>query len=381
LKTLARAEEASRLWREAPKDDVALVDHLVQRHLELVEAFAALRIEAAEMVTRLEDAWAPLAQQLGGWVEIREQADAEVGTVRALKAASQWLKTNEAVLRNQRLEPLANRSKEIWAALRQESNVDLGAITLEGQRTRRHVKLCAELDGEETGALEVMSQGELHALALALFLPRATAKSSPFRFVVLDDPIQAMDPAKIDGFARLLADTAKDRQVVVFSHDDRLPDVVRRMAVPGARILEITRGRGSTIKVRPCLDPARRYADDARALASDPNVPGDVQAKVLPGLCRMAVEAAARDVFYARSSTTGVDRLVTEEKWAEAVRTRQRLALAVDNDNDQWCQRQPHRKRTLAVCGAGVHNGVGANPHGVVDDLDRTIDDIVGGRS
>ena len=51
-----------------------------------------------------------------------------------------------------------------------------------------------------------MSQGELHALALALFLPRATAADSPFRFVVLDDPIQAMDPAKIDGFVQVLAE-------------------------------------------------------------------------------------------------------------------------------------------------------------------------------
>ena len=45
-----------------------------------------------------------------------------------------------------------------------------------------------------------MSQGELHALALALFLPRATAPESPFRFIVLDDPIQAMDPSKVEGF-------------------------------------------------------------------------------------------------------------------------------------------------------------------------------------
>ena len=55
-----------------------------------------------------------------------------------------------------------------------------------------------------------MSQGELHALALALFLPRATAASSPFRFVVLDDPIQAMDPAKIDGFVQVLSEDRQD---------------------------------------------------------------------------------------------------------------------------------------------------------------------------
>lgn len=55
------------------------------------------------------------------------------------------------------------------------------------------------MDGVSTGALSVMSQGELHALALAMFIPRATNPESPFRFLVLDDPIQAMDPAKIAG--------------------------------------------------------------------------------------------------------------------------------------------------------------------------------------
>lgn len=62
--------------------------------------------------------------------------------------------------------------------------------------------MTGSVDGVESEALSVMSQGELHALALALFIPRATTPNSPFRFIVLDDPIQAMDPAKIDGFIR-----------------------------------------------------------------------------------------------------------------------------------------------------------------------------------
>ncbi|MFE0021473.1 AAA family ATPase [Amycolatopsis sp. NPDC059021] len=377
LATIARAEEALRRWLDVPADDLALAEHLTQRHLELVEAFAALRIEAAEAITRLEDAWAPLARQLARWLELRSRADAQDKTVRAIKAACEWVKNNAAALRNERLEPLANRSKEIWAALRQESNVDLGAITLEGQGTRRHVELRAELDGEHAGALGVMSQGELHALALALFLPRATADCSPFRFVVLDDPIQAMDSEKIDGFARLLADIARDRQVVVFSHDDRLPEVLRRMAIPGARILEISRGFGSAVEVRLCLDPARRYVSDATALANDRAVPPDVQARVLPGLCRMAVEAAARDVFYARSYAAGANRAVIEAQWLAATRTRKRLGLALDGRDSQWCEHRSWRQATLRVCGPGVHTGVGTDPRGVVSNLRRTVEDLL----
>jgi hypothetical protein len=59
-----------------------------------------------------------------------------------------------------------------------------------------------------------MSQGEVNALALSVFLPRARLPASPFRFLVIDDPVQAMDPAKVDGLARVLEKAAADRQVI-----------------------------------------------------------------------------------------------------------------------------------------------------------------------
>lgn len=113
-----------------------------------------------------------------------------------------------------------------------------------------------------------MSQGEPHALALALFLPRGTMPASPFRFVVLDDPIQAMDPAKVDGFVRVLARLAADRQVIVLSHDDRLSQEVRYLKVQ-VRILEVHRAPNSRVEVSAGSDPAHRYLEDARALAAD----------------------------------------------------------------------------------------------------------------
>ncbi len=94
-----------------------------------------------------------------------------------------------------------------------------------------------------------MSQGELNALALSLFIPRATLPQSPFRFVVIDDPVQSMDPSRVDGLARVLADTANTRQVVVFTHDDRLPEAVRRLSIP-ATVIEVTRREASVVELR-----------------------------------------------------------------------------------------------------------------------------------
>jgi DNA repair exonuclease SbcCD ATPase subunit len=146
-----------------------------------------------------------------------------------VQTGEQWLKGTGQQLRAERLRPFAEQSARTWQLLRQESSVDLGPVRLEGTGNRRRVALEVTVDGTAGAALGVMSRGELHALGLALFLPRATADDSPFRFLVIDDPVQSMDPAKVDGLARVLAGVAVERQVMVFTHDDRLAEATRRL--------------------------------------------------------------------------------------------------------------------------------------------------------
>jgi hypothetical protein len=226
-----------------------------------------------------------------------------------------------------------------------------------------------------------MSRGELHALALALFLPRATMQASPLRFVVLDDPVQAMDPAKVDGFAHVLVEIAQDRQVVVFSHDDRLADAVRRID-PHAQIVEVTRAGNSEVQITDSRTPAYRYIEDARALASDKALDPGVKAKVLPGLCRFALEAATYEVFVRARYLAGHDRASTEDTWSSAKKTIKKLALALHDDADKdvspWRDASTWRKATLDTCARGVHAGLGSNPHGAVNDLEKTVADVLG---
>ncbi|MDR7304214.1 AAA family ATPase [Haloactinomyces albus] len=383
LSTLTRAQAAHARWMQPPDDNSALADHVAASYAELAEAVSALRDEAATALAEREDAWAPLAEQVATWLGHARTAHEQADTLARVKKAHTWLKGNSNDLRNQRLEPLAERAREIWAQLRQESNVDLGSITLEGSGPRRKVSLHADVDGEQTGALGVMSQGELHALALALFLPRATMPESPLRFVLLDDPVQAMDPTKVDGFVQVLSRIARDRQVIVFSHDDRLPEAARRTGAH-ARILEVTRGKGSVVTTTPGSDPAHHYIGDARALAKDPEVAPEVKARVLPGLCRMAVEAAARDVFLYRRYATGAAKVDTEDTWNATTRVKPRVSLALydraDADLTKWCQAKPWRAPTLEVCSSGTHEELTRNPIGTVRDLDETVNDLLQGR-
>jgi hypothetical protein len=179
LTTLNDALNARATWLAALTDDLALSDHLATALQPLESAYAVLRDQATQLVGDREDLWAPIALQLGEWVTHKRKALDQEPQLAVVKHAVDWLKNNADVLRNQRIEPLAERAREIWATLRQESNVGLDAIRLAGENTNRRVELDADVDGVKAGAFGVMSQGELHALALALFLPRATEHSAP----------------------------------------------------------------------------------------------------------------------------------------------------------------------------------------------------------
>lgn len=193
ISSLARARSAVQAFRSVPDDRRARADHLDATLAELVAALTALRVEVSAIVEARHDAWAPLATAVGRWVELAVRAGDTAARAELIGSACAWLRANVEQLRNEQLAPLAARTGEIWAALRQESNVDIRSVTLPNPVGRqKRVQIRASVDGVDTGAFGVMSTGELHAVTLALFLPRATRPESPFRFVVLDDPVQAM---------------------------------------------------------------------------------------------------------------------------------------------------------------------------------------------
>ncbi len=349
----------------------------------LVAALVSVTAQASRELEQRQDAWQPLALRLGEWLTVATEAQAVQAKLDDSKAAAVWLKTHSHELRNERLRPLADRSRRIWALLRQESNVDLGAITLTGAKNQRKVELGAAVDGIDAGALGVMSQGELNALALSMFLPKATSPESPFGFAVIDDPVQAMDPSKVDGLAKVLAEVAEDRQVIVLTHDDRLPEAVRRLDIR-ATLLEVTRDTGSAVTVTHISDPAERYLSDARAVAADKQIPEDVARQVIPQLCRLGVEVRCREIYFGRELRVGTPRYLVEHGWAEASTTRQRIALVVNSDPtdnlDRWLSAKPRRKTALGICTAAPHKGMHGHLHSGIDDVESVLADLLAAR-
>ena len=365
-----------------PKALTDLPAHVEASASELSAAAAALTQEAAQRAHDLDDAWAPHARAISAWVQLEVAARKDDERVKHVKAAVSWLRNCATTLRKRRLAPMVDQASTIWGRMRHESNVDISDISLEGSATRRRVVVAGTVDGTPTGALSVMSQGELHALALALFIPRATNPTSPFRFLVLDDPIQAMDPAKIGGFLDVLEDLAKTRQVIVFSHDDRLPAAIRARSIP-AQLLDVTREHGSSVIVAENDTPAQRYATDAEAIIRDERLDDLIKRKAAPGLFRMAVEAAAHQRYFGDQARAGAVYHDTETAWEDAKTTQRRVALALTGsaagDISGWKQQRIYRFPTIRIAASGPHKGAMLEK-GHIRDLRDTIRDIVENR-
>jgi hypothetical protein len=366
-------------WEQAGKlaEPAALADALESAHPQLTLCLDDLRHAAETALSRLDEVWHPMAVRLFAWHDQAQQVAAEVALLQDVRDATEWLKNAGADLRDQRMSPFASESQAVWEQLRQQSSVDLDAVRLTGTGSMRKVVLEVTVDGSEGAALSVMSQGELHALALSLFLPRATVAESPFLFLIIDDPVQAMDPAKVEGLARVLSQVALSRQVVVFTHDDRLPEVIRRLGL-AATVLEVCRRDRSRVELRTCSDPVTRYLDDARSIASTQEMPDELRRELVATYCRNALEAAAQARVRAVRLGRGDAYADVEDALARAPKVKQVLTLAIFDDASRGKDLLPRLNAygswaadTVQACAEGAHHTPSGDPHRLITDAKR----------
>ncbi len=362
---------------ETPQAATLLADAIEREAGQFVSQLNQLRQATRQALEARQDLWRPYATALNEWLPMARRAKKGAESLPNLKAAEKWMKDAADAIRNERFAPIADKTKSIWDQLKLQSNVSLEKVHLGGAGKARKVELKVTVDGQEGAALGVMSQGELHSLALSLFVPRATLPESPFRFVVIDDPVQSMDPARVDGLARVLQAASKDRQVVVFTHDDRLPEALRRLGIQ-ATVIEVTRREGSGVATRPSKDPISRYIDDAISLAQTNDLPAEVARRVVPGLCREAIEAACMEAVRRRRIGRGEAHAAVEALLAEAG-TRALAALALFDDTERASEVQTRLKRessTAADTFRAVNEGSHVALPGPPLDLARSAEKL-----
>ncbi|WP_097224042.1 AAA family ATPase [Streptomyces sp. OV198] len=323
-----------------------LVERAERAAASLDEACRQVRDEAARRLAEYDDAWQPTAVRLAEWLAAAEAAEAASDRRRHARKARTWLRPIIDELRDERLRPFAQRSQEVWQKLCEHSSVTLGSVTLAGTPGRGRVVLDVSVDDRSAPAYSVMSQGELHSLALSLFLPRATHAASPFGFLVIDDPVQSMDPEKVEGLARVLDACARDRQVIVFTHDTRLQQAIEHLGIE-ATVLRVTRRPDSVVGVESVNDPVKQALAEARDVSLDPGIPQDVADHVLPAMCRRAVEAACLETVRRRlRDEQGLGLAEIEERLGLLDhRTKAQVSLALLGD-----ERQQAREAVERIC-------------------------------
>jgi hypothetical protein len=158
---------------------------------------------------------------------------------------------------------------------------------------------------------------------------------------MIDDPVQAMDASKVDGLAQVLADVGLTRQVVVFTHDERLVEALRRLRLSGT-VWEVCRSEGSVVQVRMSDDAVGRCLNDARAMRTDLDLPETLRAELVASCCRTALEEASHARFRRERLGRGMPHAEVERVLECALTTRQKLALAVLDDFAEPAKLLPH---------------------------------------
>jgi hypothetical protein len=173
---------------------------------------------------------------------------------------------------------------------------------------------------------------------------------------------------------------------VVFTHDSRLPEAIRRLGIQ-ATILEVLRKERSEVAIEVNDDPVKRALKNARAIAGHPRLPSQVGPTVVPGLCRVALEAAFVEVARSRLLAAGTDHAAIEREIAEARTTGDIAALALNVPRqevaDELTRRFGDWARTVyTACNEGSHEperfhkllkGSGNDPINQVSRLAREL--------
>ncbi|MFF5390896.1 AAA family ATPase [Streptomyces sp. NPDC013012] len=353
----------------------------------LADACGAVRTYAVRELEERDERWRALLTRLAAWADKAREVERDKSLRTDLGKALRWLKSLSTDLREQRMERFTDATQAIWERLRQESNVDLTAVSLKGSEKAnvRKLVMAASVDGQDAPALDVMSQGELHSLALSLFLPRATTADSPFGFLVIDDPVQSMDPTKVHGLAQVLHEMGRHRQIVVFTHDPRLQKAFTDQELP-VTVFQVTRGEGSRVKVACVDDPVAQAIGDARAIAATPGLPSETYSHVLPGLCRIALENAFLEAAWIRHHRTGGSEHDLQAAIDSAERFQEVAAFALFGDVSRGGDVKEEVRRRygspacslIQQCQKGAHpDGASIpNPHRFVTDVENLAQKI-----
>jgi chromosome segregation protein len=141
-------------------------------------------------------------------IEVQDKAELQVGLLSELQRA---LKEEIEQAFHEKFAVLKDKVNELYRRL--IGREDFPEIWID----EKNWEVQAGTDGAGTGVTRVFNVGDMTAVALCLFLASAVRASHDAGFILLDDPSQNLDENHEKRLAEILADVARERQVVVSS--------------------------------------------------------------------------------------------------------------------------------------------------------------------
>lgn len=228
----AKAEELPELIkdRQAARDEVASAG---------ATFFEALDAYVAAWGTISEDVAAKIAaDDAVAQIDAIGKAIKAVPNVELLARYAAVLEDGQTLIRA--VEATAQAKQELLLQSRGQEFKDLYALLNPGalvgfetmEPANDSLKLHATSFGVRMPAAANLSECQLNCLGLAVWLMRATTPSSPFGFILLDDPVQAMDDDHAEAFIAQVVPHLLDhegKQIIVLSHVRNVIDKLRHM--------------------------------------------------------------------------------------------------------------------------------------------------------
>jgi hypothetical protein len=241
---LRRANEVARGTKARSGSATSLPDLVRDRQASRTEV-AAATTDFVQSLAAYKGAWDRIQEPVSSKISanayvtqidavglaVRRLADVRLLTRYAaiLAEAQHLIRSIEATSQSKQEELLKSRGQEVsdmYALLNPAANVGFESM----EPANDAMKLHATSFGRRMSAAANLSECQLNCLGLAVWLMRATTPTSPFGFVLLDDPVQAMDDDHAEAFVAQVVPHLLDRrgkQVVVLSHVKNVTDRLR----------------------------------------------------------------------------------------------------------------------------------------------------------
>src|SRR5205085_11612089 len=135
-------------WLSADDADVKAAADRIEAQAKTIAALLATAQEHARAaVTTRDDAWTRVVPALAAWIDEAQAAAEASGRVADVTSAEKWLRDTSDEIRRDRFTPVAEHARRLWELMRQQSNVELVALTLEGSGSQRRSELSGDVEG------------------------------------------------------------------------------------------------------------------------------------------------------------------------------------------------------------------------------------------